>query len=133
MESRMTACMGQYIVPDRVYGLANLVDIAENSLLNALVLDDLAQNTSITTTNDQDLLRVWVGEHGQVGNHLLVCKLVALSALDDIIEHQDISIIGRLEDEDILILALLMVEDLLDLEGHCLARPHLGDLAEPAI
>ena len=111
----MTACMGQYIVPDRVYGLANLVDIAENSLLNALVLDDLAQNTSITTTNDQDLLRVWVGEHGQVGNHLLVCKLVALSALDDIVENKDGTVVGGLEDKHILVFALLVVDDILDL------------------
>jgi len=68
-----------------------------------------------------------------MGDHLLVCELVALGALDDIVENQDIAIVGRLEDEDILVLALLVVEDLLDLEGHCLARPHLGDLAEPAI
>jgi hypothetical protein len=26
-----------------------------------------------------------------------------------------------------------VVEDILDLEGHCLAGPHVGDLAEPAI
>ena len=112
---------------------AHLINVAENSLLNALVLDDLAQHSSVTTANDQDLLWVWVGEHGQVGDHLLVCKLVTLGALDNIIENQDIAVIGRFEDEDILVFALLVVKDLLDLEGHGLAWPHVGDLAEPAI
>jgi hypothetical protein len=32
-----------------------------------------------------------------------------------------------------LVLALLVVEDVLDLQGHGLARPHVGDLAEPSI
>jgi hypothetical protein len=32
-----------------------------------------------------------------------------------------------------LVFALLMVEDILNLESHSLAWPHIGDLAEPAI
>ena len=129
----MTAC--SRLVYDFIceIGDANLIDITENSLLNAFVLDDLAQHTSITTANDQDLLWVWVREHGQVGDHLLVCELITLGALDDIVENQDVTVVGRFEDEDVLVFALLVVEDLLDLEGHCLARPHLGNLAEPAI
>jgi hypothetical protein len=97
------------------------------------VLNDLAQDASITTANNEDLLRVRVGEHGQVGDHLLVCKLIALSALDDVVQDQDSAVVGRLEDEDVLVLALLVVKDVLDLEGHGLAGPHIGDLAEPAI
>lgn len=97
------------------------------------MLDDLAQNTSITSTDDQDLLGVRVGVHSQVGNHLLVCELVALRALDDIVQNEDSAVVGRFEDEHVLVLALLVVDDVFDLKGHGLARPHVGDLAEPAI
>lgn len=110
-----------------------LVNVAEDGLLDTLVLDDLTEDTTVTTTDDEDLLGVGVGVHGQVGDHLLVRELVALGALDDIVEDEDHAVVGRLEDEDILVLGLLVVDDLVDLEGHGLAGPHVGDLAEPAI
>jgi hypothetical protein len=62
-----------------------------------------------------------------------VRKLIALGALNNVVEHQDGAVVGRLEDEDVLVLALLVVKDLVDLERHGLAGPHVGDLAEPAI
>lgn len=49
-----------------------LVDVAENGLLNALVLDNLTENTTITTANNENVLRVGVGVHGKVGDHFLV-------------------------------------------------------------
>lgn len=110
-----------------------LVNVAEDGLLDTLVLDDLTEDTSVTTADDEDLLWVWVGVHGEVGDHLLVGELVALGALDDVVEDEDGAVVGRLEDEDILVLGLLVVEDLVDLEGHGLAGPHVGDLTEPAI
>jgi hypothetical protein len=85
------------------------------------VLDNLSENTAITTTDDEDLLRVGVRVQGQMGNHLLVGKLVALSALDDVVEDQNVAIVGGLENEDILVLALLVVQHLLDLQRHRLA------------
>jgi hypothetical protein len=85
------------------------------------VLDDLAQDTTVTTADDEHLLGVGVGVQGEVGNHLLVGKLIALGALDDVVEDQDGAVVGGLEDQDVLVLALLVVEDLLDLEGHGLA------------
>lgn len=110
-----------------------LVDVAEDGLLDRLVLDDLTEDTTVTTANDEDLLGVGVGHHGEVGDHLLVGELVALSGLDNVVEDKDHAVVGRLEDEDILVLGLLVVNDLLDLEGHGLTRPHVADLAEPAI
>lgn len=110
-----------------------LINVAKDSLLDRLVLDNLAKNTSIATTNDKDLLRLRVRVHGQVCDHLLVCKLIALGALDDVVEDENISVVGRLEDENILVQRFLVVKDFLDLESHGLARPHVGDLTEPSI
>lgn len=122
------------------------------------MLDNLAEDTTITATNDKNFLGIRVRVHGEVSDHLLVRELVALGALNDIVQDQDGAVIRRLEDQDILILALLVVENLLDLESHGLAcssrttlgivvvsssflvgayprltGPHLRDLAEPAI
>lgn len=109
-----------------------LVNVAEDGLLDAVVLDDLAEHTTVAATDDQDLLGVGVGEHAEVGDHLLVGELVALGALDDVVEDEDHAVVGGLEDEDVLVEGLLVVDDLVDLEGHGLARPHVADLAEPA-
>jgi hypothetical protein len=97
------------------------------------MLDDFTQHTSIATSNDQDFLWIRVGVHCQMGNHLLVGELVSLGTLDDIVEDQDSAIVGGLEDQDVLVLALLVVDYLFNFESHSLAGPHLGNLAEPAI
>lgn len=60
-------------------------------------------------------------------------KLVPLGALNDIVQDQNLAVVGGLEDEDVLVLGLLVVEDFFDLEGHSLSGPHVGDLAEPSI
>jgi hypothetical protein len=112
---------------------AYLVNVAEDGLLDAVVLDNLSEDTAVTTTNDKNLLGVGVRVHGEVGDHLLVGELIALGALDDVVQDQDVAKVGRLEDENVLVLALLVDEDLLDAEGHGLAGPHLRDLSEPAI
>jgi len=110
-----------------------LVNVAKNGLLDTLVLDNLTEDTTVTTANDKNLLWVWVRVHCEVGDHLLVGELVALGALDDVVEDEDHAVVGRLENEDILVLGLFVVDDLVDLEGHSLTRPHVGDFAEPAI
>jgi len=60
------------------------VDVAENSLLNALMLDDLTEDTTVTTANNKNLLGVGVGVHRKMGDHLLVtgeARLLALAAI----------------------------------------------------
>jgi hypothetical protein len=64
---------------------------------------------------------------------IIIRELVALGALNDVVKDQYHAVVGGFEDEDILVFALLVVENLFDLEGHGLARPHVGDLTEPAI
>lgn len=104
-----------------VDGSRYLIDVTEDSLFNALMLDDLAQDATVTTANYEHFLGIGVRIHGQVRDHLLVCKLITLGALDDVVQDQHPAVVGGLEDEHILVLALLMVKDLLDLEGHGLA------------
>lgn len=110
-----------------------LINVAEDGLLDAVVLHNLAQHAAVAAADDEHPLGVRVRVHGEVGDHLLVGELVALGALDDVVEDEDAAVVGRLEDEHVLVLALLVVEDLLDAEGHGLAGPHLGDFAEPPI
>jgi hypothetical protein len=97
------------------------------------VLDDLTKDASITSANDQNLLGAWMRVHGQMSDHLLVGKLITLGALDDVVENENSAIVGRFEDENVLVFAFLVVDDILDLQSHGLARPHVRDLAEPAI
>jgi hypothetical protein len=110
-----------------------LINIAQDSLLDALMLDNLTQDASITATNDQNLLWIRMRIHSQMSDHLLVCELVSLGALNDIVKNQNGAIVSGFEDQDVLVFALFVVEDILDLQCHSLTRPHVGNLAEPAI
>lgn len=60
-------------------------------------------------------------------------ELVPLGALDDIVKNENGAVVGALEDKDILVIGLLVVQDLVDLEVHGLAGPHIRLLGEPAI
>ena len=60
-------------------------------------------------------------------------KFIPLGTLDYIVEYEHSTIVGRFEDQDVLVLGFLVVEDFFNLERHSLAGPHAGDLAKPAI
>jgi len=74
-----------------------LINIAQDSLLDALMLDDLTQDASITATNDQNLLWIRMRIHSQMSDHLLVCELVSLGALNDIVKNQNGAIVSGFE------------------------------------
>lgn len=89
-----------------------LINVTKDCLLNTIVLDNFTEHTAVTTTDNQDLLRVRVGVHGKMGDHLLVAiptsvhipdamqlygdirELVTLSALDDVVENEYHAIVG---------------------------------------
>lgn len=60
-------------------------------------------------------------------------KLVALGALDDVVQDEHGAVVGRFKDEYILIIGSFMVKNFFNFKGHCLARPHGGYFTEPAI
>ena len=68
-----------------------------------------------------------------MGNHFLVGEFIALGALDHTVEDEYGAVIGGFKEEDVLVRGFLVVEDVVDAEGHGLAGPHCGDFAEPAI
>lgn len=103
-----------------------LVNVTEDSLLDALVLDDLAENTTVTAADDEDLLGVRVGVHGQVGDHLLVAffqlagfiepgvylrELVTLSDLDGAVENEHITVISGFKDQNLFHVSKMLGKD----------------------
>lgn len=50
----------------------NLVDVAESGFLDGRMFDDFTKNTTVSTTDDENLLRIGMGVHGEVCDHLLV-------------------------------------------------------------
>ena len=94
---------------------------------------DLAEDAPVPPTDDQDAFRIRMGEERDVRDHLLVGVLVPFGALDDPVEDEDPSVRLRVEDEHVLELGLLVVKDLLDLEGEGLAGPQGSALVKPAV
>jgi hypothetical protein len=128
--------------------MIHLVNVDKDDGLDGLVLENLADNTSVTSSNDEDVLGVRVRGHRDVRDHLLVAKrqsthdrayktlatksaragsskrygnarkLIALGGLDDTVEDEDVSVGLRLKDEDVLEEGLLGVKDLVNSERY---------------
>ena len=107
MDTRITAWVSEIL-----HG-AHLVDIAERDTLDRLVLEDFTNDTTVTASDDQDILGVGVRCEGEMGNHLLVPgmrsgwgddlrKFVSLGTLNDVVKDEDVSIGFRFEDENVL-------------------------------
>lgn len=131
--------------------MSNLVNVAQDDFFDRVVLQDLSDDATITASDDEHFFRVRVGCEREMCDHLLVPislyissrnvtslggdvrELVALSALYDTIENQDVTVCLGLEDEDVLVERFFNVEDFVDPESHGLSRPLGRDLPEPTI
>ena len=114
--------------------LAHLrVDLAHRDPLDAGVPAHLAQHAAVAAADDEHRARVRVAVQRQVRDHLLVGVLVALRQLDHAVEHEHRAVRRRAEHEDVLEVGPRLVQHLLDLEAHRLARPHHLALVEPAV
>jgi hypothetical protein len=80
----------------------HLVNLADVHLLDGLVLDNLTNDTAVTTTDDKDGLGVRVAEERDVGDRLLVGHLIKISDLDDTIKNKDVTVVLGLEDDNVL-------------------------------
>ena len=58
----MTAYRGplSYEVEKRRSDCAHLVDVAQYDIFDGRVFEDLANDTSVATSDDKDLFRIWV-------------------------------------------------------------------------
>lgn len=110
------------------------VNVAKNGGFNSLVLKDFTKNTTVTTTNDEDLLRVGVRIESKMSDHFLVRKLVSFSGLDNTIQNKNVAVVSGFENENVLILGLGSVEDLLNSKSHSLTGPHgIRNFTEPSV
>jgi hypothetical protein len=59
--------------------------------VSVIVLENFSCNTTITTSNNKDSLRIRVCHHGDMRDHLVVDKLITLCDVEDIIEPKHIA------------------------------------------
>ena len=69
----MTACEGMSVILlSALEDSTDLIDVAEDDLLDRVMLQNFAHDAAVTATDDKDLLWVWVTCQRNVGDHLLV-------------------------------------------------------------
>ncbi|ELU41266.1 hypothetical protein AG1IA_04705 [Rhizoctonia solani AG-1 IA] len=104
------------------------INIAKDDLLDSVVLEDLADNTTVTTANYKDFLWVGMRSERNMRNHFLVAtygsisyfidisrakpnvrEFITLSALNDSVENENVSKCLRLENKNVLVLGLFNV------------------------
>ncbi|EEQ36876.1 hypothetical protein CLUG_00999 [Clavispora lusitaniae ATCC 42720] len=102
----------------------SLVNVTQPSFLDRGVLQDFSQNTSVSTSNNQSLLWVWVRVHGQVSDHLSVRVFISLCNSNTVVQNQDIAPVCGLENQNISVLGLTSIQNLLNFQGHGRSRPH---------
>ena len=60
---------------------SDLIDVAENNMLDDIVLENFTNNTSIASANDKNLLWVGVAGQWQMSDHFLIPIHPATSAV----------------------------------------------------
>ena len=76
-----------------------------------------AQDTAVAAADDQDLLRLAVGEQRHVGHHLVIDELIPRGELDDAVQHHHPAEILILEDYQLLVFGLAIEEDFVRLQA----------------
>jgi len=102
-----------------------LVDLTEDNLFDRIVLDNLAENATVTAANHQDLFRMRVCTQRQMRNHLLVRKLVSFAHLNGPIKRKDRPKRLGAKHLDMLVLGLSIKQDLFDLHRQALNQNFL--------
>ena len=86
------------------------VHLDEVDALDAVITGELPYDAAVTGTDHEDVLRVPVNGHRDVGDHLIVDELVTLGQHDVAVEGQHATELRCFEDVDALVVALLRVE-----------------------
>jgi hypothetical protein len=81
------------------------------------VPQDLAQHAAVAAADNQDLLRLAVGEERHMRHHLVIDEFVPGGELDDTVQHHHPAEILILEDDQLLVLGLAIEEDLVRLQA----------------
>lgn len=79
LERRITACVSVSIASGEGIRLSDFVNVAQDGFLYTLVLHDFTEDAAVPTSDDENLLRVRVGVHGEMRDHLLVADQSAVS------------------------------------------------------
>ena len=69
---------------------------------------------------------------GGIGGNAVVREFVFGGALDGTVEHEDGAVVGRLEDQDILVFGLFCMEDFFHPQGLGHAWPLVAGFVEPS-
>mmetsp|Transcript_10075 Transcript_10075/g.15120 ORF Transcript_10075/g.15120 Transcript_10075/m.15120 type:complete len:296 (+) Transcript_10075:280-1167(+) len=109
------------------------IKLANVNFLDTRVLCNLPQNSSISTANHQNFLRVWMSEQRNMRHHFLVGEFILFSDLDDTVEYENSSMVRGGEDENVLEFGAAVVEHFLDFNGHGLSWPEFTAFVEPSV
>mmetsp|Transcript_23864 Transcript_23864/g.40829 ORF Transcript_23864/g.40829 Transcript_23864/m.40829 type:complete len:295 (+) Transcript_23864:981-1865(+) len=110
-----------------------LVEFANDDFFDGGVTGNFAEDASVASSDDEDFFGVGMGVEGDVGHHFLIAAFIPFRTLNDPIQHEHLPILLRIKDENVLKLALLVIEHLLDLKSERLSGPQWPTFVEPSV
>ena len=75
---------------------------------------DFAQHRAVAAADDQDMLRVAVGQQRHVGHHFVINKLIAFGGLHDAIQRHHPAKGAVVEDDQILMIGFFVVQHVIN-------------------
>lgn len=76
------------------------------------------EDVIVIIVNDKNFFGVGVGVEGQVGDYFLVGEFIVFGSLDDIVEDENVVVVGGFEEKYILVFVFFVVQDFVDFEGY---------------